>query len=189
MRLPLAVLDANVLFPLMLRDVLVSLAALDVFEARWTNQIHDEWIRNVLKNNPLTVQETFENTRRLMDFHVPDALVEGYEPLIETLSLPDPDDRHVLAAAIHANAPTIVTWNLRDFPAHVLSLYGIRAVSPDVFLIELLAQSPSEVVGALSKQRKRLKNPPHTPQQFLETLSRQSLTRFASALEPFQDQL
>ena len=189
MRLPVAVLDANVLFPLMLRDVFVSLAALDVFDARWTNQIHDEWIRNVLKSNPGAARETLENTRRLMDLHVPNALVEGFEPLIETLSLPDPNDRHVLAAAIQAHAPTIVTWNLKDFPAPILTAHDIRAVSPDVFAVELLEQSSNEVIRALAAQRRRLKNPPQTPTQFLETLSRQKLKRFVASLEPFKDQL
>lgn len=177
------------LFPLMLRDVFVSLAASDVFEAKWSNIIHDEWIRNVLKFNSATVRETLENTRRLMDFHVPGALVEGFEPLIETLHLPDPDDRHVLAAAIQGKAEFLVTWNLKDFPANASAAHSIRAVSPDVFTVELLQQSPHEVVKALSAQRKRLQKPAQTPQQFLETLSRQGLTRFVAALEPFQDQL
>ena len=52
-----------------------------------------------------------------MDEHVPDCLVTGYEPLISGLSLPDADDRHVLAAAIHVGASLIITYNLSDFPA------------------------------------------------------------------------
>ena len=173
----------------MLRDVFVSLAASDVFEARWSNLIHDEWIRNVLKFNPSTVRETLENTRRLMDFHVPGALVEGFEPLIETLQLPDENDRHVLAAAIQGQAEFLVTWNLKDFPAKVLAPYSIRVVSPDFFAVEVLEQSPNEVVKALSAQRKRLQRPAQTPSQFLETLSRQGSTRFVAALEPFKEKL
>ena len=187
--MPIAVLDANVLFPLMLRDVMVSLAAADVFQARWTNQIHDEWIRNVLKNNPLTVRETLENTRRLMDYHVPDALVLGYESLIDTLTLPALNDRHVLAAAIGARAECIVTWNLKDFPDVILATHSLRPVFPDVFALELLQSSELELLKALAAQRARLRKPAQTPAQFLDTLHRQGLTRFVAALEPLQERL
>jgi len=186
---PLALLDANALYSATLRDTLVQLAVSGAFQARWTNQIHDEWIRNVLKNRPDLDPQKLSETRRLMDFHLPDALVEGFEPLIETLSLPDPDDRHVLAAAIHAKAPTIVTWNLRDFPSSALAPHSIQAVSPDAFTLQLLEESQSEVLQALATQRERLQRPAQTATQFLETLSRQGLTRFVSALEPLRDQL
>ena len=110
------VFDACVLYPAPMRDILIRLATAGLFAAKWTDRIHDEWTRNLLAQRP-DLADALERTRSLMDQAVPDCLVEGYESLIEGLSLPDPDDRHVLAAAIRAGAQTIVTINLKDFPA------------------------------------------------------------------------
>src|SRR4051794_5934239 len=98
----------------------MHLALLDLFKARWTAAIHDEWVRNVLADRPDLTPAQLNRTRALMDANVRGALVEGHEPLIETLALPDPDDRHVLAAAVHAGADGIVTFNLADFPDDAL---------------------------------------------------------------------
>ncbi len=189
MSAPVALYDANVLYPAALRDLLVQLAAQGVVQARWTNQIHDEWTRNVLKNRPDIPARDLARTRRLMDLHVPDALVQNYESLIPTLQLPDEDDRHVLAAVIHAGAQFILTFNLRDFPAPVLDKFGIEVIAPDDFLVGLFASSRSEMLDALQTQRSRMRNPSQTPSQFLEMLSRQGLPNFVAALETFQGQL
>ena len=93
----------------------MQLSLTDLFKARWTDIIHDEWIRNVSVNNNIDPLK-LERVRDLMDLNVRDAKVEGFEYLIESLELPDPDDRHVLAAAIHAKADAIVTFNMKDFP-------------------------------------------------------------------------
>lgn len=95
-----AVYDACVLYPAPLRDLLLRLALTDLFRARWTDRIHEEWIRSVLENRPDLKPEQLERTRQLMNQAVPDCLVTGYEGLIDQLELPDPDDRHILAAAI-----------------------------------------------------------------------------------------
>ena len=124
-----------------------------------------------------------------MNEQIDDSLVEDYEYLIPTLELPDPDDRHVLAAAIHAKATIIVTWNLKDFSWSVLNEFGISAVSPDQFLSELLIEQSTSVINALSEQRRRLKNPPQTATQFLDALQRQRLTRFVAVLRPHQTEL
>ena len=97
-------IDACVLYPAPLRDLLMRLLLLDLFVGRWTERIHDEWIRNVAKDRPDLKRERLERTRAMMDSHALNALVTGYEPLIEGLSLPDPDDRHVLAAAIRSQS-------------------------------------------------------------------------------------
>lgn len=184
-----ALLDANVLFPQLLRDVLVSLSAGRAFEARWTNQIHHEWTRNVLKQRPDIAPGTLDQVRALMNKNVPGCLVEDFEPLIETLDLPDANDRHVWAAAIEAQATIIVTLNLKDFPERVLAAYGIRPLSPDVFLCEVLADETEKSLVALAKQRRRFQRPALSAEKFLEELARQRLTRFFAALEPFKDQL
>ena len=122
--------NACVLYPAPLRDLLMRLALTGLFQARWTDRIHDEWTRNVLADRPDITAASLARGRGLMDQHVPDSLVTGYEPLIATLTLPDPDDRHVLAAAVHGGAGFIVTFNLSDFPASVLSQYHIEAIDP-----------------------------------------------------------
>src|SRR3954468_4203517 len=137
----IALLDACVLYPAPVRDFLMRLALTGLFQARWTDAIHDEWTRNVLADRPDVTRESLERCRRLMDEHVPDCLVTGYEFLIPTLSLPDPDDRHVLAAAVHGGAGAIVTFNLKDFPASVLGGYHIEPVHPDEFIVRLWDES------------------------------------------------
>ncbi len=134
---PIVLYDACVLYPAPLRDLLMQLALTDTFQASWTDQIHDEWTRNVLADRPDVRAESLARCRRLMDEHVPDCLITGYEFLIPTLTLPDPNDRHVLAAAIHGAAGVIVTFDLGDFPASSLGQFQIEALPPDDFIINL----------------------------------------------------
>lgn len=110
------VYDACVMYPAALRDFLMHLAITNLFRARWTDRIHEEWIRNVLRDRPDLTARQLARTRQLMDENILDCLVTGYESLIPTLSLPDPNDRHVLAAAIRCGANSIVTFNTKDFP-------------------------------------------------------------------------
>ena len=147
-----ALYDACVLYPAPLRDLLMQLALTDLFRARWTDQIHNEWIRNLLANRP-ELAEQLERTRTLMNSHVRDCLVTGYEPLIEGLALPDPDDRHVLAAAIRTRASVIVTFNLKDFPANVLEPLGVESQHPDEFITHLIDLNPAAVCAAAKRQR------------------------------------
>lgn len=116
------VLDACVLYPAPLRDSLMRLAITDLFKARWTDIIHEEWVRNLESTIP---RVKLEAVRDLMDENVRDAKVEGFEFLIDTLKLPDPDDRHVLAAAIHSKSDAIVTFNQKDFPKEYLASFDI----------------------------------------------------------------
>src|SRR5438128_11085266 len=99
-----ALLDACVLYPAPVRSLFMYLAMTDLFRAKWTDAIHEEWMRNVQKDYPDITRAKAERIRDLMNAHVLDCRVTGYEELIPTLTLPDPDDRHVLAAAIQAGA-------------------------------------------------------------------------------------
>jgi len=130
-------LDVCVLYPAPLRDFLLRLAVTGLFAAKWTDRIHDEWIRNLLMQRP-GLAEKLPRTRELMNRAVPDALVTGYEDLIENLELPDPDDRHVLAAAIRTGAQAIITFSLRDFPEAYLEPYDVEAIHPDKFIEQQL---------------------------------------------------
>ncbi|MFY0614428.1 MAG: PIN domain-containing protein [Hyphomicrobiaceae bacterium] len=129
-----AVLDANVLYPAPVRDILMEVAVDGTYQARWTERIHEEWIRNLLKKQPELDPALLRRAADLMNEAVPDCIVEGYEHLIDALSLSDPDDRHVLATAITAKADVIVTFNLRDFPDDILGQYDLEAQHPDEFL-------------------------------------------------------
>ncbi len=117
-----------------------------------------------------------------MRLAVPDCMVEGFEPLVAGLELPDPDDRHVLAAAIQASAQTIVTFNLRDFPDERLGAYGIEAQHPDDFMLHAIDLAPGLVIKVVSEQAAALKNPPRTVGELLDTLRDQGLIRTVAKL-------
>lgn len=120
-----------------------------------------------------------------MDAHVRDAKVTGYEPLIDTITLPDPDDRHVLAAAIRCNADAIVTMNLKDFPEETLKPYGIDIVHPDEFIYYQIDMAPTVCCKALKEQRLALKNPKVDVDTFLSTLQKQQLPQTVSKLKEY----
>lgn len=175
--------DACVLYPAPLRDLLMHLAMTGLYQAKWTNEIHDEWIRNVLANRPDLKQSQLERTRELMNKHILDCLIEGYEHLIPSLKLPDPNDRHVLAAAIHSSASIILTYNLKDFPAKSLNAYNIDAQHPDKFLSQLIDLGPDVVCSAIKRLRATLKNPPTSINKYLTILENQSLPNTVKKLE------
>lgn len=167
--------DACVLYPAPLRDVFVRLAAAGIVRARWTAEILDECFENILKNRPDLSREKLARTREMMDRAVPDSRVTGYEGLIDGIVLPDPGDRHVLAAAIRAGAQAIITFNLKDFPATVLAPLGLEAKHPDDFLLDTVDLAAGRVYSVLLEQCADLKNPPRSLGDLLDTLSAQGL--------------
>ena len=182
------VYDACVLYPSPLRDLLVQLATTGIFRAKWTELIHDEWTRNLLIKRPDLNANRLARLRVLMNENVPDSLVADFEDLIPTLELPDPDDRHVLAAAITALAKIIVTFNLKDFPESILARYGIAAQHPDVFIGDLIERYPKQVLAAVETILARLKNPPQTFTNHLETLANQGLLNSVALLRDLHSQ-
>jgi len=181
------VYDACVLYPAPLRSFLMYLAISDLYHARWSNDIHEEWMRNVLKDHADISRAQVERIRDLMNQHVRDGLVTGYEPLIDVLTLPDANDRHVLAAAILCAADTIVTFNLKDFPEDALKPYGIQAQHPDEFLTLQLDLAPSVVCAAAKRHRSSLKNPPMNVVEYLASLERQGLAQTVSSLKEYAE--
>jgi predicted nucleic acid-binding protein len=186
---PKAIIDACVLYSAPLRDLLIRLAQAGLIQCRWTVDIHDEWMRNVLKNNPSIARERLERTRDLMDAAVRDCLVTDYADLIDSLSLPDLDDRHVLAAAIRTGADLIVTYNLADFPAGALNPHGIEARHPDDLIAQSIESALDSVCAAIKQQRESLKNPPMSVDEFLATLDKQGLVQTVKILSLHTDQL
>lgn len=184
-----AVLDACVLYPAPLRDFLMQLAVHGVYRAKWTQAIQDEWTRNLLEARPDLRHERLKRTELLMNQAVPECLVDGYETHIPTLSLPDADDRHVLAAAIAAKASWIVTYNLKDFPADVLKPHVVQAIHPDDFIQMLIQLDEESVITAAKDCRDRLRLPPKTVEEYLNILANQRLTQTVVYLRNHEDQL
>lgn len=164
----------------------MRLAMTDLFKAQWTDTIHEEWINALLRQGKHS-RATLERCRDFMDAHVRDAKVTGYEPLIETLTLPEPNDRHVLAAAIRCNADAIITMNLKDFPEEILTPYGIDVVHPDDFIYYQLDMAPTVCCKAFKDQRVALNNPTMELDTFLSTLQKQQLPQTVSKLKEYLD--
>ena len=178
-----AVLDACVLYPPSLRDLLMRIAVAGAYKPRWTEEIHAEWIRPVLSDNPEVPPAHLDRTRRLMDQAVVNGLVSGYGARIPALSLPDENDRHVLAAAIEVRAAVIVTFNLSDFPAAALGAHGIEPLHPDTFLSALFEDDPGLFLRAVRTHRASLRNPPKTAADYVQTLRATGLKGLASRVE------
>jgi predicted nucleic acid-binding protein len=185
----IVVLDACVLYSAMLRDLWMRLILEEAIDARWTTIIHAEWTRNILIERPGSTSEQWNRVVDLMNQYARNALVTDFEHHISSLVLPDPDDRHVFAAAIQCHASMIVTLNLKDFPTKSLKPYGIQAVHPDDFLLEVLKNNLNEVLVALRKQRAQLIRPAMSASEFLDQLEKHHLPRSAAKLRVFQAQI
>jgi predicted nucleic acid-binding protein len=164
--------DACVLYPAPLRDLLVRIAQTRAVRARWSEKILDECFRSIRVNRPDLAPEALDRTRKLMTEAVRDCIVTGYESLVEGIALPDPDDRHVVAAAVRSGAQAVVTFNLADFPVDLLAPYDIEPRHPGDFVLETidLAGGAGFVCSAVSAQAKALKNPPQSIGDVLDTL-------------------
>ena len=174
--------DSCVLYPAPLRDLLLRLANTNLVRARWSEEILEECIRNILKNRPDLKPDALERTRELMRKAAPDCMVADFENLIDGLKLPDPNDRHVLAAAIRGGAQLIVTVNLKDFPEETLAANDIVAMHPDDFVLDLIDLEPGTVSQTVTQQANALKNPPMIVDEVLETLHRQGLPQSVARL-------
>lgn len=163
----------------------MELAAGGLYRAKWTEQIHDEWIRNVLKDREDLTREQLNRTKNLMNGAILDCLVDGYDELVQGLQLPDQDDRHVFAAAIHSCSDAIVTFNLKDFPPDYLAKYQVEVLHPDDFIHHQFGLDEARVVVAAQRCRARLKNPPKSVEEYLDTLERQGLPRTVSELSRY----
>ncbi|HTW72506.1 MAG TPA: PIN domain-containing protein [Acetobacteraceae bacterium] len=176
---PIVLYDANLLYPFHLRNLFVQLGVNHIVAPRWTDAIHDEWIGSLCADGRAT-RERLLRTRDIMNRILPEANVRGYEYRIGMLTLPDPNDRHVLAAAIEAGARAIVGFNVKDFPSPALAPYGIVAQDPDVFLCAQHAADPDAIVAVLEAARTNLSRSAPSMDEFVRTLERQGLPNFAA---------
>ena len=143
-----AVLDACVLFPTVLREILTGVAALGLFEPLWSDRIFREWTLATAKLGPVA-QAQSEGEAAVLRTSFPRAMVREQPAIEARLLLPDADDRHVLAVAVAAHADCVVTFNARDFPRHVLAEEGIARRDPDGFLWEIWSHHPDAVAGVV----------------------------------------
>ena len=178
--------DACVLYPASLRSFLMWLGYHALVHPRWTERILDECFGNLLQNRPDLEPKDLERTRRLMCEAIPDCLVTGYESRIEEISLPDRDDRHVVAAALEADADIIVTFNLRDFPRERLAPYGIRAVEPDDFVRPLVESDPETIWRCLEDEASIRTNPERSIDEIIDSLAARGLEQAAEAMADLQ---
>ena len=185
----IAFLDASVLYPATVRNVLMYLAAANLFRPLWSQRVHQEGMAALLRDRPDLRPARIARTRLLMEAHVNDGTVTGYEGLINRLTLPDPDDRHVLAAAIHVGASVIVTMNLRDFPSATLAVHGLTARSPDTFVRRLIGADREAAAAAMRTHRQSLLKPPQTAAEYIATIAARGMTETAAALRHFSDAL
>lgn len=177
-----AVLDACVLYPAPIRDLLLHLASFDLYTPKWTDRIHQEWKRNLIANRPDLTARQLDRTIREMKTSFPDACIEKYDALITSVHVPDEDDRHILASAIHCKADVIVTFNLKDFPSNYLHQFDIEALHPDLFVSNIIDLNPEKSIDAFLKQVSFLKNPTMSNEQVLESLRKCGLKTASSKL-------
>lgn len=173
----MAILDANVLYAAPIRDYLLHLAERNLYTPRWTDEIHDEWIRSLCLHRKDIPIQSLLSAKNAMNIAFPDANITNYKHKISERYLPDKKDRHVLAAAIISRSRTIVTFNVRDFPAYVLEIFGIRSIHPDLFISELIDQHRQLCLDALKTQSNRLKHPPMSANEVMIILKKCGLAK------------
>lgn len=181
---PVVLLDANIFPAIWLLDIMLTLDEEQVINAVWSERILEETRRALIEHRGRTP----EQADRLLSFITPmnpTHCIYGWNQLESTLDLPDPDDRHVPAAALVADADYIVTYNLKDFPAENLERYAVAAVHPDEFLGMILEHNPEGVVNAMNAVVASKDNPPRTMNEELEHLRKLRLNRFADSMEQF----
>ena len=174
------VLDTNVIYPLWIRDLLMWFAFYELYTPKWSKNIFDEWIA-VMQRKGIVEKEAVKRAQK-MNLAFPDALVENYEPLIDTLTLPDVDDRHVLAAAIKTNADLIITNNLKDFPEAYLRSFGLKTKTPDDFFTDIIDLNHDLSVQAFKKLVLNKKRPPYNEYEVLDIFRNNGLTDTANYL-------
>jgi len=176
-----AVLDTNVIYPVIVRDLLFWFAHYDMYTPKWSKHIFDEW-RNVMERKGVSSIEVEKRVQKA-NLAFPDALVQHYDPLIANLSLPDMKDCHVLAVAIKANAQLIVTNNIKDFPKEILNEFGTLVKIADDFLTHLIDLNGETAIEAFKEMVFNKRNPAMHEYAVLTQLMKNGLTDTASYLQ------
>ncbi|WP_295015394.1 PIN domain-containing protein [uncultured Micrococcus sp.] len=177
-----AVLDACVLVPIAQADTLLYMAEAGLYRPLWSKRILEETIRALETIHPdMKESGAARHRTAVMNQAFDDACVEGWEELLSAISLPDENDRHVVAAAIQGRADLIVTANLKDFPEDVLGQFNLEAQHPDEFFVNQLDLDAGQVMRSLQVQAAATRNPALTVADILASLERCDAWRFAEA--------
>lgn len=179
-------LDACILYSAPLRDLLIELAVGDLFRAKWSADIEEEWLHAVLRDRPDLEEAALRLTCSRMRSAVLDCFVTGHQALVAALDLPDKNDRHVLAAAIHGKCDAILTFNLSDFPVDIVGLYDIEVLHPDDFLHFQFGLSDESVISAVRRVRARLTRPPVGARAYLDKLATLGLPKIVGELRRYE---
>lgn len=175
------VLGANVLYPIAVIDLIVSLAETNLFHARWSDSIEAEATRNLAEKRP-ELADKIPGRFAAMRRAIPDCIIGHFDHLIDKLRLPDPDDRHVLAAAIVGHADAIVTFNLKDFPTDYVRQFGIEVLHPDDFVMNQVDLNQVACLAAIKAMRAGWNSPAYTAMQLVEFYARIGLTQTSDFL-------
>lgn len=178
--------DANVFFGAALRSLIVQLAGNGLFRARWSSAIHEEWTKAVLAQRPGIDPDRLRGVAAQMDRAVPECLVTGHEPIISSLLLPDPGDRHVLAAAIASRADCLVTFNERDFPRETLQPFHIHTSHPDRFLMDIDRLGDGALMAAAREDFAHYKRPPLSVDAYIERFRKAGVPNTADYMQRMQ---
>ena len=179
-----ALIDACVLGGALRRNMILSLAEAGLFRPRRSARILDETQKAI---SEITKGATDGSRQRAsIEAAFPESLVAGYEVFEGNLDLPDPDDNHVLAAAISSSASVIVTDNLGDFPAEVLAPHAIDAISADDFLADTIEIDPPEAILALQRMRERFENPAIDAPALIHKSEAQGLLQVATLMKEYK---
>ncbi|MCH6232860.1 PIN domain-containing protein [Cognataquiflexum rubidum] len=174
------VLDTNVIYPIDIRDLLFWFASYDLFTPKWSKHIFNEW-ENVMIRKGIPDEEIKKRLKKAQ-LAFPDALVDNYEPLVNSLELPDEKDRHVLAAAIKTNANIIVTNNIKDFPSGYLASFGIAAKTADDFISDTIDLNNNLALEAFRAMVLNRTNPNLDEFEILDRLRKNGLIDSANYL-------
>ncbi|WP_299213444.1 PIN domain-containing protein [uncultured Aquimarina sp.] len=175
-----SVLDTNVIYPVEIRDLLFWFAHHDLFTPKWSAHIFEEW-EIVMRRKNVSENEIKKRVERANEAF-PDALVHNYTSLIDGLELPDPKDKHVLAAAIKTNANVIVTNNLKDFPEEYLQSFGLVAKDADDFLTDIIDLNTKDAIKAFRELVINRRNPDLDEYEVLDILRNRNLKNTADYL-------
>lgn len=176
-----AVLDANVLFPTILREILMDCAQMGLFQPLWSARVLAEW-RHAAARLGADQDRIAGAEIALLADRFPDAMMPDSGDRVIDLSFPDPADRHVVESALAGRAAQIVTANLRDFPRHLMAPLGIRAIHPDAFLLDLYHQHSRQVTTAIRDARDKAARM-GGDMTVAEMLKRSRLPRLAKAVK------
>lgn len=174
-------LDANVIYPSVMREMLLQVAHEGLFEPRWSPRILEEWARAAARLGPVE-QAQARGEIAVMTANWPRASVPPKDGDMARLWLPDPGDIHVLASAIAASADGIVTMNSKDFPKHILAEEGLQRYEPDGLLYALWLDHPAMIAAAAERTRLKAERMSDEPRETAPLIKKARLPRLAKAL-------